>query len=82
MQVTIKNFMEGYKIGPIKLVIWLMNVNVIDLAPGRSSTAEQRRITWTTYHNIKSWFENWETDLVKFGFTNCDIKGKIFISKD
>ena len=37
---------------------------------------------WTTYHNIKSWFENWETDLVKLGVFNWNIEGKIFVSKE
>ena len=74
--------MDGYKICPIKLVTRLLNVNAIDLAAGRLSTAEQRRIMWTNYYNIKSWFENWEADIVKLGFANCNIKGKIVISKE
>ena len=36
---------------------------------------------WNTYYNIKSWFENWETDMVKLGFSNCDIEDEIVISK-
>ena len=57
-------------------------MNSIDLAAGISSTAEQRRIMWNNYHNIKSWFENWETDLVNLGFANCNTQGKIVISKE
>ena len=60
----------------------LLNVNEIYLSAGRSSTAEQRIIIWTTYHNIKSFFENWETDLVNLGFDNCNIEVKIAISKE
>ena len=60
----------------------LLNLNSIDLAAGISGTAEQRRIMWNNYHNIKSWFENWETDLVKLGFSNCNNQGKIVISKE
>ena len=37
LQATINKCMEGYKIGPIKLVTRLLNVNVIDLATGRLS---------------------------------------------
>ena len=51
LQATIKKCMDGYKIGPIKLATWFLNVNAIDLAAGRSSTAEQRIIMWNTYHN-------------------------------
>ena len=54
----------------------LLNVNAIYLAAGRSSKVEILIITWTTYHNIKSWYDNWDTDMVKLGFDNCDIKGK------
>ena len=54
---TIKKRMKRYKIGPIKLMTWLLNVNANDVVAGISSTAEQRRRIWTTYHNIKSWFE-------------------------
>ena len=57
-------------------------MNVIYLDAGRSSTAEHRITMWTTYHNIKSWFDNWETDLVKLEFFKCIIKVKIVISKE
>jgi hypothetical protein len=32
------------------------------------NNTEVRRVRWTTYFNIKSWFDNWEKDLVKLGF--------------
>ena len=82
LQATINNCMEGYKNGPIKLVTQLMNVNATNLAAGRLITPEQRRRMWTTYRNIKIFFDNWETDLVHLGFAICGIKGKIFISKE
>ena len=37
---------------------------------------------WDAYHNIKSWFENRETDLFNLGFVNCIIEGKIVMSMD
>ena len=33
------------------------------------NNAEERRVRWTTYFNIKSLFDNWEKDLVKLGFS-------------
>ena len=37
---------------------------------GKVNNAEERRVRWTTYFNIKSWFANWENDLVKLIFAH------------
>jgi len=34
--------------------------------------SEERRIRWTTWPNINSWFDNWEKDLVELGFAYYD----------
>jgi hypothetical protein len=41
--------------------------------------AEDRRVRWTTFANISSWFDNWEFDLVELGFATRDADGKIAI---
>ncbi len=40
----------------------------IEISGTKCKRREERRIRWTTYHNIKSWFDNWEHDLVELGF--------------
>jgi hypothetical protein len=40
---------------------------------------EDRRIRWTNYTNISSWFDNWENDLVHLGFAFYDEHGQCII---
>ncbi|KAL7547200.1 hypothetical protein ACHAWF_012800 [Thalassiosira exigua] len=40
----------------------------IDLLAAKSKCDEERRILWTTYNNLKMWFQNWERDLIELGF--------------
>ena len=60
----------------------VMQETTIDLMADVVHTAEQRRIQWTTYNNIKMWFENWENDLVELGFAFRDEKGDVIIPKE
>ncbi|KAL7490610.1 hypothetical protein ACHAWT_000174 [Skeletonema menzelii] len=57
----------------------LLNAASIDLKRGRSNNAEERRVQWTTYSNLKSWFNNWERDLIELGFAYQDDDGKVII---
>ncbi len=41
------------------------------------SVAEDRRVRWTTFTNISSWFDNWEWDLVELGFAKRDEDGMV-----
>ena len=50
-----------------------------ELSCGKVNNAEERRVRWTTYFNIKSWFDNWESDLVKLGFAFVDDNHKVII---
>jgi hypothetical protein len=43
---------------------------------------EDRRIRWTTYSNISSWFDCWEYDLVDLGFAFYDEHGECIISDE
>lgn len=65
--------------------VWLMTrllqESGVDLNVGRSNNAEQRRIMWTTYYNLKSWFNNWERDLLELGFAK-KVDGKTIIPED
>ncbi|KAL7532024.1 hypothetical protein ACHAWF_009676 [Thalassiosira exigua] len=46
----------------------LLKETAVDFFSGKSKNGEERRILWTTYHNLKMWFENWEQDLLQLGF--------------
>jgi len=59
----------------------LLKESGVDLNVGRSNNAEQRRIMWTTYYNLKSWFDNWERDLLELGFAK-KVDGKTIIPED
>ncbi len=61
------------------LLLRLLKAASIDLKRGRSNNAEERRVQWTTYSNLKSWFDNWERDLVDLGFAYKDDDGKVII---
>ncbi len=44
--------------------------------------AEDRRVRWTTFTNISSWFDNWELDLVELGFATRGADGKVATSAE
>ncbi len=46
----------------------LLNSTVVDFLAIKGKTQEDRRILWTTYDNIKMWFDNWSRTLVEEGF--------------
>ena len=48
----------------------------------KGETAEDRRILWTTYDNLKTWFDNWEHDLVELGFATKDASGHVVIPEE
>ena len=41
--------------------------NEIDVATA-NTTMEKRRLVWSTYNNINTWFEQMKTDLINLGF--------------
>ena len=57
----------------------LLKSTALELTSGRSNNVEELCICWTTYFNIKSWFDNWEQDLLELGFAKVDSKGKTVI---
>ena len=56
----------------------LLKATAIDLLASKGKIAEHRRIQWTTYNNIKTWFDNWEVKLVELGFAE-KIDGRTVI---
>jgi hypothetical protein len=46
------------------------------------NNVEDRWVQWTTYKNLKMWFENWGKDLVEIGFAHRDKHGEVVIPND
>ena len=65
----------------VTLLKHLMNKSAIDLFADKCQNAEVRRIQWTTYKNLKIWFENWSTDLLELGFATETMTGEHFIEE-
>ena len=45
----------------------------------KHNNCEDRRIQWTTYKNLRMWFDNWGKDLVELGFVHHDAEGNVII---
>ena len=41
----------------------ILQAIAVEILSTLTTNLEERRIIWTTYNNIKSWFDNWEHDL-------------------
>ena len=50
------------------LVQRLVKHTAISLSCGQNNNVEERRIRWTTYNNLKTWFDSWERELLDLGF--------------
>lgn len=42
----------------VNLLKWLLDPTAVNLLGSKSDTCEDHRIRWTTYTNIKMWFDN------------------------
>eukprot|EP00804_Cyclotella_cryptica_P002589 CCRYP_010430-RA/>CCRYP_010430-RA protein AED:0.08 eAED:0.03 QI:0/0/0/1/0/0/2/0/413 len=48
---------------------------------GKGKNAKDRRVKWTTYYNLKTWFDSWQEELIELGFAKYD-ENKVFIPPD
>ena len=44
---------------------------------GKGKNAEDRRVKWTIYFNLKTWFDSWQEELIELGFAHYDEKNKV-----
>ena len=51
-------------------------------ATAKRLDASTRRVRWTTFTNISSWFDNWEWDLVELRFATRDKDGTVRIPNE
>ena len=57
----------------------ILQATHMDILSTQTKTVEDRRIIWTTYNNLKSWFDNWEHDLENLGFAERDEDVDLYI---
>ncbi len=65
-----------------ELLNWLLRDTAIDVLSTTCNSHEERRIRWTTYNIMKSWFENCENDLLALGFARIGENGEVDIPKN
>ena len=65
-----------------KLIDRVLRLISIDLTATKVACAEERRIRWTSYRNLKLWFDNWKSTLIDLGFTEEDEDGNIQVRKE
>ena len=64
-----------------RLLNRLLRDTEIDLKADIQNPIEDRRRRWTTYANLKLWFDVWEDSLLEFGFAVKE-DGKLYISEE
>jgi len=60
----------------------LLRECAIDLLAEKSQSVEQRRIMWTSYTNLRMWFNNWFKDIEQLGFATRNSDGDLIIPDD
>ena len=64
---------------PASLLNHILLATAVEILSTLTKNVEERRIIWTTYNNLKSWFDNWEHDLEYLGFAKRDEEGYLYI---
>ena len=65
-----------------RLYIRILEQTTIEFGVHVQEMVEDRRIRWTTYANLRLWFETWGEDLVELGFAHKDDDDKIIITHE
>ena len=53
----------------------------LNLLVDKSKSVELRRIMWTSYANLRMWFDSWFRDIEFLDFADQDSKSELCISK-
>jgi len=61
------------------LIKRLCRDTAVDMKADKLSFAEERRVRWTTFHNLELWFNSWEKSLHDLGLMEEDGSGKLII---
>ena len=57
----------------------ILDETALDIGAIKVSSVEERRIRWTTYKNLRQWFDNWARDLQELGFAHMNQEGNFTI---
>ena len=76
------NAAMGIETNSNKLYYRIVRDTAMDMKAAKHNNVEDRRVQWTTYKNLKLWFENWGKDLVELGFAHYDEHGGVVIPED
>mmetsp|Transcript_24214 Transcript_24214/g.44508 ORF Transcript_24214/g.44508 Transcript_24214/m.44508 type:complete len:349 (+) Transcript_24214:479-1525(+) len=60
----------------------ILKETAVDILSKVSDNVEDRRVRWTTYNNLKSWFDNWAHDLEELGFAIRNEAGELYIPEE
>jgi len=74
--------MEGANYVSFQLLDRILREIVGDILAKVSDNVEDRRVKWTMYTNLKSWFLNWEKDLEELGFVVENEDGEPIIPEE
>ena len=58
-----------------KLYNRLLRASAMDITASVDQAVKERRVRWTTYHNLKMWFDTWQHELLDLGFATVDVDG-------
>jgi hypothetical protein len=74
--------LHAYELGSDKLLCRLLKRTNVDISATVQESVEDRRLRWTTYANLKLWFDSWGRDLIELGFATGGENGKCIISEE
>jgi len=79
LAAKIKAVIGKTEICSFKLLDRIIKETALDFLASKSESVEQRRILWTSYNNLKMWFNSWCEAIEVLGFAERDEKGELFI---
>ena len=64
------------------LIDRILKETAVDILSKVCDNVEDRRVRWTTYNNLKSWFDNWARDLEDLGFAVRNELEELYIPEE
>ena len=65
-----------------KLLDRVLRETAINLTGCYEKKAEDRRVRWTTYANLRLWFDNWKREVIELGFAKESAEGEVIFPQD
>ena len=74
--------MEKKRIVSMQLIDCILEEMAVDILSKVHGNAEDRRVGWTTYNNLKSWFNDWAHDLEELEFAVRNEAKDLYIPEE